>query len=64
MGQAPWFYDRPIKGLEKYGIKISKEWLLNGVGTSPFEQSSANFQFTGDGERETFLYSSRKCNFI
>ena len=44
-----------IKGLEKYGIKISKEWLLNGVGASPFEQSSANFQFTGDGERETIL---------
>ena len=44
-----------IKGLEKYGIKISKEWLLNGVGASPFEQSSTNFQFTGDGEMETFL---------
>ena len=44
-----------IKGLEKYGLKISKEWLLNGVGTSPFEQASANFQFSGDGEGEAFL---------
>ena len=44
-----------IKGIEKYGIIISKEWLLHGDGASPFEQSSGNFKSTGNDEWEDFL---------